>query len=58
MVLFAILHSITSIDSPKEITIEAGKASHQVLAALICTIFMGVSTFVGIILEKKIGILG
>ena len=54
IILSAFKYGITSnsTDLPKEITIEAGEASGQVLAALICAIFMGFSVSVGLFLDR------
>ena len=53
LVLLIILFLWKPVGIPKEVTIEAGEASSQVVAASTCAIFMGVSIIVGWLLDHQ-----
>lgn len=40
---------------PMELALETGEASKQILAALICALFMGISIILGWALDRYIG---
>jgi hypothetical protein len=52
IILYGILSKLKSMDLPKEITVEAGPASGQILVALICAIFMCIFTIAGWLLNS------
>ena len=53
LALAIILFVSKSVELPKGVTVETGKASDQVLAASICAIFMGISIIVGWLLDHQ-----